>query len=54
MPFGGFNKSDMNNNKVRLLKKQAALTAQMEGKDVKSVYKSLKKMIKAGVIKFDK
>jgi len=44
----------MNGKKTRLLKKQAVQMTLSDGKDVKSVYKGLKTMLKAGIIKFDK
>ena len=44
----------MNGKKTRLLKKQAVQMALQDGRSVKDVYKGLKTMLKAGIIKFDK
>lgn len=44
----------MNGNKTRLLKKQAVEISIKSGKPVSEVYNGLKKMIKDGIITFDK
>lgn len=44
----------MNGKKARLLKKSAVAIGVADDRDVKDVYKGLKQMVKAGIIKFGK